>query len=310
VLLSAGSINADFEMRIDTPPGPGKTSIARNLLPTSGGKAANRAVVARRLGLDARLFGCVGDDDRARQALAGPEREGVDLAGVRRIRGAFTAVSAILVPPDGDKTISLAPEANDAWSAEDAERLVRAVRDAPAGAVLAVDLEVPVDRIRLALEAAHARSIAVVLDPSPADRLPDALLPLVDHVAPNASEAGDITGIEIDGPDAAADAARRLRETGAGAAYVKLSDGGCVVATADGMARVIAPEDVDMVDQTGAGDAFAGALAVALLEGRSPVEAAVWAVAASTCAIGVYGSQESYPARGALEAMAARVRTE
>jgi ribokinase len=113
LILSAGSINADFEVRVDARPEPAKTSLARDLLAASGGKAANVAVIARRLGVPARLVGCVGDDERADQALAGPVASGVDATGVRRT-GAPTAVSTITVTPDGEKTIVLAPGANDA----------------------------------------------------------------------------------------------------------------------------------------------------------------------------------------------------
>lgn len=307
VVLAVGSINADFELRVPQPPRPGRTQLGADLLRTSGGKAANVAVLAARLGVPARLFGRVGDDDLAGQALAGPRAAGVDLAGVRVAAGP-TALSMIQVPPDGDKIIVLAPGANDALTEADAAALVAAVRAGAGHAVLVADLEVPPTSIRPALVAARQAGVPTVLDPSPADRLPADLLPLIDHVTPNASEAGQLTGVPVRSVDDAAAAAHRLRERGAGAAYVRLSGGGCVVADASGTHAVTAPGDVRVVDATGAGDAFTGALGVAVLHRLPPPAAATIAVAAAACAVGGYGSQESYPTRAALAAMAMRVR--
>ncbi|NJC71206.1 ribokinase [Planosporangium thailandense] len=306
-VLAVGSINADFEMRVPQPPRPGRTHLGTDLLRTSGGKAANVAVLAARLGVHARLFGCVGDDDLAGQALAGPRAASVDVTGVQVAAGP-TALSTIVVPPDGDKIIVLVPGANDAPAEPGAARLVAAVRETGAPRVLVADLEVAAGWIRPALAAARQAGVPTVLDPSPADRLTDDLLPLVDHVTPNADEAGQLTGVAVRSADDAAVAAARLRERGVGAAYVRMSHGGCVVADATGTRVVTAPDDIPVVDATGAGDAFTGALGVAVLHGLPPPAAAMIAVAASSCAVGGYGSQESYPTRAALAAMARRVR--
>jgi ribokinase len=186
----------------------------------SAGKAANVAVIASRLGAEARLVGCVGDDTHADQALAGPVSAAVDVDLVRRV-DAPTAVSMIAVTDDGEKTILLAPGANDAWAPEDVERLRQAIREAPAG------------------------------------RLRRELVPLVDHLVPNASEAAEVTGRRVGSFDDACAAGRALREHGAGAVSVTRRD------------------------------------------------AAALAVAASTRAVGAYGSQESYPSRQELEASSA-----
>jgi ribokinase len=115
VIVSIGSINADFVVRVDASPAGSGSQLARDLLRTSGGKAANVAVLAQRLGTPARLIGCVGDDDLAAQALAGPVAAGVDTTGVRRAPGP-TGYSSVMVPPDGAKTIVLATNANDEWA--------------------------------------------------------------------------------------------------------------------------------------------------------------------------------------------------
>ena len=174
LLLSLGSVNADFQVRIDRPPAPSETLVASAFARMGGGKAANRALVARRLGLEARLFGHVGADDLAEQALAALAEAGVALAGLRRLTRAGTAVSLITVPPDGRKGIVLAPLANDDWTEAEAEETTAAVAAAPPAAALALDAEIPPWAAERALRAAGDR--LTVLDPSPADRATPALL--------------------------------------------------------------------------------------------------------------------------------------
>lgn len=303
MILSLGSVNADFLVRADEPPsGPG-AQLVRELLRTSGGKAANVAVLATRLGAPATLLCCVGDDDLAEQALAGPVAAGVDCRHVLH-RPVPTGYSSVIVPPDGAKSIFLHLGANDDWP-EDLGGLGAVVAGAPAEAVLVADLEVPAPVVVAALRASRERGLVTVLDPAPPDRVTDELLGLADHVTPDHSEAEELTGIDPDRTEAAMAAASALRDRGAGAAYVKLADGGCALAWDGGTATVEAAE-VDVVDATGAGDAFAGALAWALWRGAEPVEAARVAVAASTCAVTGYGSQESYPDRAGLDAVLAR----
>lgn len=301
VIVSVGSINADFLMRVEeAPAGPG-TVLGHELLRTSGGKAANVAVLGRRLGADVRLIGCVGDDDLADQALRGPRLAGVDISTIRR-KGGHTGFAAILVAPDGDKTIALAANANDAW-AEEADEVADEVATAPAGSVLVVDLEVPVSVVTTAVRAAHRAGLAVVVDPAPPERLAKDLFAQVDHLIPDHREAAALTGIDTGSADGALRAAEACHERGAGFGYVKMAAGGCAV-VGEQRAVVEVPSGLDVVDTTGAGDAFAGGLAWALLDGRPPLEAAGMAVAASSCAVEHYGSQESYPTLGQLVARA------
>jgi ribokinase len=304
-LISIGSVNADFQMRVSA--ALSGTELARDFVRASGGKAANVAVLGRRLGMGARLVGCVGQDDLAQQALAGPRAIGVDLSGVRSA-STHTGTSIILVRPDGDKTIVLALGANDAWS-EHAGEVAETVSDAEPDSIVVVDLEVAVEVADAAIASARRTGLEVVLDPAPADRATPERLARIDHLTPNHREAEELSGIAVDSPDAALQAARALRDRGVANAYVKLAAGGCAVASAQGETALIrSPDDLNVVDTTGAGDAFAGALAWALLEGWPPTEAAVAAVAASSCATTAYGSQASYPSIEALMAMAERVR--
>ena len=302
VLLSLGSINADFEVRVDEPLAEGLTLMAHDFARVGGGKAANVALLARRLGHRAVLIGRVGDDDLREQALAPLRRAGIDLPHVSTAPRTATAVSMITVPPDGKKSIVLAPNANDRWDDAAVRDAVGAIAAAPEGSVLAVDYEVPADVVRAATEAAASRGLRIVLDPSSADRVEADVLGRVFAIAPNAKEAEQLTGIAVDGSDAARRAASRLADRGIAMVCVKMADGGCVLA--HGRQFTLVPAvDLDVVDSTGAGDAFTGGLAVALLENRNPVEAACMAVAASGLAVTGYRSQESYPDRERLDRM-------
>lgn len=304
-VLSLGSINADFMVRVSEPPhGPG-TIVGEDLLRTSGGKAANVAVAVARLGSPSMLLGCVGDDDLAAQALAGPIAAGVDTSAVRRRPGP-TGYSQVTVPHDGDKTIVLALNANDAW-ADDAAALGEQLAAAPSGSVLVADLEVPYPVVEAGLRAARRQGLPTVLDPSPPSRVDDHLLAMVDHLTPDHREAAVLAGIPVEDVDDAARAATMLQERGAGTVHVKLPSGGCVTASGSDVTVVELTVADDAVDATGAGDAFAGALGWALLHGHPPVHAAELAVAAATCSVRTYGSQESYPSSAELHQVLARV---
>ncbi len=304
-LLALGSTNADFVVRVERLPDGAGATVGDPLLRTSGGKAANRAVLAARLGVPAALLSCVGDDDLASQALAGPRAANVDVAGVRQ-RPGTTGYSAVTVDDGGDKAIVVVLGANGRWGDESAE-VAEEVVAAPDGSVLVVDVEVPPVLVVAALTAAHGRGFVTILDPAPPGQVTDELLALGDHVTPDEREASELTGIRIASIEDARRAAVSLRNRSVRHAHVKLSGGGCVTAGPQGVFITDAPEDLDVVDTTGAGDAFAGGLAWALLEGESVEVAVRTAVATATCAVTALGSQESYPGIDGLGTMLARV---
>lgn len=305
-LLSLGSINADFQVRVDQPVGSRETLLAHDFCRFSGGKAANTAFLATRLGQRSRLFGRVGDDALAEQALAPLREAGVMLDGVQRAVGQPTGVSLIMVPPDAKKHIVLATNANDQWDAAALAQLEAALSAIETPACLVLDCEVPAAAVRRAIEAVRRQGIPVVLDPSFPDRVEPDLLPALAAILPNADEAAQLVGAAVDSVPEALAAARRLHGRGAALAGVKLGDGGCVLVGEAG-AWHLPGGAVDPVDTTGAGDAFSGAFAVALLEGRPPLEAASWGVAASQHAVTGYGSQPAYPGRDVLLAQAGQV---
>ncbi|WP_119155145.1 ribokinase [Caldimonas tepidiphila] len=300
-LISLGSINADFQVRVDEEPGERETLEAHDLRRLSGGKAANVAYLAHRLGHPALLLGRVGCDDLATQALGSLHDSGVDVQSVRRTCSAATAVSMIMVPPSGKKRIVLAGNANLGWEAEDIEASCAAIRTADPGALLVADFEIAPEAVRAALRTAHERGLRTVVDPSFPRHVGREDLRGVHALTPNESEARELAGVATPGARGVAETARALAALGPRMVCIKLSDGGCLVAQGERMEHVPAGR-VEIVDATGAGDAFTGAFAVALLEGREPVQAAAFAVACSDLAVTGYGSQPAYPSREALDA--------
>lgn len=300
LVLSLGSINADFQVRVERRPQPSETLEAADFVRLSGGKAANVSYFARLLDLPSSLMGHVGDDDLAEQALAPLREVGVDIDEVKKIPGQSTGVSMITVPPDGKKGIVLASNANRAWSRAEVDQVVEKVYAASSEAVLVLDCEVPVFVLEQAAAAAKEKGIKVIIDPSPADKVTDALIAMADFITPNAGEARKLTRITCEDFDSAACAGDKLIELGAKAACIKLSDGGCVFVRQEECLHIV-PTPVEVNDTTGAGDAFAGALAVALTEQKSDIDAVRFAVAASHLAVTGYGSQTALPKRGEIE---------
>lgn len=305
-VLSLGSINADFQVRVERRPEISETLIGHEFERLGGGKAANVAYCARRLGVSTQLFGHVGEDDLAEQALAPLRKLGVELSDVAWVKGEATGVAMITVPPDGDKGIVLATNANEVWSAADADQLAQAIGACPEQSVLVVDCEVPALVVNRAVEAAKQRACRVILDPSPAERVSDDLIAAADLITPNAAEAEQLLGSASRDIDSALQAGMALVNKGAGAACMKLPEGGCVLVEKN-RAIHIGVVDVEVVDTTGAGDAFAGSLAVALIKGFPQTEAAKFAVAASHLVVSAYGSQPALPSWGEVERMARRL---
>ena len=303
IILSLGSVNVDFQVRVDRAPEVGETLLGHEFVRLGGGKAANVAFLARRLGIAATLLAQVGDDELGACALEPLRAAGVDLDAVGTVEGAMPGISMIAVPPDGKKMIVLAPNANLVWSDADAARAAQAIGRAPPGSVLVVDHEVPAAVVDRALDAARGRGLRTVLDPSPAERVTDPQIAGADVVVPNPKEAEGLTGIAVSDVGSARDAGHTLVGRGAGAACVKLPDGGCLL-VGEGRTVHVPPRPVEVTDATGAGDAFAGALAVALLERRPLLEAACFGAAASHLAVTGYGSQPAYPGRERLESLA------
>ena len=297
-VLIVGSANTDFTVTLPRLPRPGETVSEGTLFLARGGKGANQAVAARRLGADVRLIGCVGDDASGReirQALAG---EGIGVDGFGTSGSAATGTALIVVDAEGRNQIAVAPGANRALSPADVEQ--RAA-DFDWAEVLMCSLEVPLTTVRHAVEHARRHGVRTIVNPAPLPERGLDFLSLADYVTPNEGEA---TGLARTASGAGDEAlAAGVRALGVAHAIVTLGERGLVADGPDGRLHVPAFA-VRAVDTTGAGDAFNGALAVGLAEGLALPAALRFASAAAALACTRRGAQPSMPTRGEVERLA------
>ena len=279
-LLVVGSVNADLVVRLSRLPAPGETVSGGTFERHPGGKSANQAVAAARLGAQVAFVGAVGDDDLGADAVAALEHEGIDCSGVARLDDAPTGVALIVVDEAGENQIAVASGAN--------ARLADPALP-PGARIVLLGLEVPDEAI---LGAARAAGDArIVLNPAPARPLPDELLDRGPILTPNEAEACTLAGER----DAKA-AARTLEQRTGAPVVVTLGARGALVS-----GEVIAPPPVQVVDTTGAGDAFTGALAAELARGADIRAAVRFATAAAALSTRAAGAREGMPGRAAVE---------
>ncbi|MCX8036511.1 MAG: ribokinase [Candidatus Sumerlaeia bacterium] len=297
-ILVIGSANMDMIVQSERLPRPGETVIGGTFSMVPGGKGANQAVAAGRLGGRAAFAACLGDDDFGRSLCRTYERDGVDTRAVQLIPDTHTGVAFILVDSHGENLISVASGANARFTPE---RLgvLDSLDLAPQWVLL--QLEIPLETVAAAARWARQRGASVILDPAPAPcgGLPDSLLSLVDILTPNEVEAAALTGLRVDSPESALEAGRLLVARGAKTALVKLGERGGVCVAASESWQYSTPS-VKAVDTTAAGDCFAGALAVALSEGQTLRNAVGFAARAAALSVTRVGAQSSLPQRADL----------
>jgi ribokinase len=297
-VLVVGSANVDFTVAAARLPSPGETVSGGTLLVNHGGKGANQAVAARRLGADVRFIGCVGADAPGARIRTQLAREGIGVDGLVTASEAATGTALIVVDAVGRNQIAVAPGANHRLTVD---HLAARAEDFAWAEAVVCQLETPVATVLWALEEAGRRGLVTLLNPAPVVPLPDEVWPLVGYLTPNAGEAGRLSGHTTDTPAGVRAAARALLDRGPRAVIVTLGERGALVCEAGGMREVPAPA-VDVVDTTAAGDAFNGALVVALGAGRALVDAAGLANRAAALACTRRGAQDSLPRREDVEA--------
>ena len=296
-----GSINIDLVTQARIPQ-PGETVIGGDLMTFPGGKGANQAVAAARLGTQVSMVGRVGDDVFAAQLKANLEKANVDLTYVHESPGAASGVALIVVDDAGENTIVVAPGANARLTVQDVDTAASAIEAAD---VILLQLEIPLETVYRAAQLAHERGTKVILNPAPARELPQSLLALVDILIPNESETALLTGMDVGNPDEMAAAARKLHASGVGTVILTLGDRGSYLSL-EGSTRHFPAFSVDqVVDTTAAGDAFVGGLAAAIARGKDVIEAIPWGNAAGALAVTRPGAQPSLPTLAELEALLA-----
>ena len=299
-VVVVGSINMDLVVRSARLPMPGETLIGDSLSEIPGGKGANQAVGAARLGADVALIGRLGDDgfgDTLQRALA---TEGVQLDGVARTQNCCSGVAIIGVENSGQNCITVVPGANGRLTPDDVQRQAPVIAQAD---VLLLQLEVPMETVVTAIKLARTNDVLTILDPAPAIlNYPPELLD-VDVVCPNESEAALLTGVEITTTESACHAAKMLQQLGARQVVITLGDKGAVFRDASGNSGHLAPFSVTAVDTTAAGDAFTAALGMRLAEGGSLQDAGRFACAAGAIAASRKGAQPGMPSRTDVHAL-------
>lgn len=297
-----GGANTDYVVRGARLPAVGETLEGDSFLETPGGKGANQAVAAARLGARVALISRVGNDARGDALVRQLRAEGVDTRYITRDGTAPTGVALIMVNKAGEKQIFAAPGAVKGLD----EACIQAAAPAlQSTKVVLSQLEAPVRAVEAAFRIGAAAGAQVVLDPAPAHPLSNDFLKLVDVIRPNAAEASALTGLDVSDRSSALRAALRLLNAGVRAAIVPAGKAGVVLHWHEGemwLPRI----PVNVIDATGAGDAFAAALATRLAESCELAEAARFANAAAALATTKWGAQVGLPRREEVEALLRR----
>lgn len=298
-VVVCGGLNYDFVVPVPQLPAKGETVMGGDLMQATGGKGANQALQAARLGANVVILGCVGQDFMGEAQLESLGGDGVDTRYVRSIPGVSTGVALITVGADGDNTIAVSIGANARCDHD----YVSDCAEAFSGGILLTQCELAQSALLRALGMAKAAGMYVILDPAPAVELPEEIWPLCDLVKPNETEAAFHTGIQ---PGKCLrtwgeEAARALIKKGAGAALITFGGEGSLYV--DKNEVIFTPAfAVNAVDATAAGDSFAGALATALGEGMPKAEALRFAAAAGAISASRAGAQPSLPSRAQVDA--------
>jgi ribokinase len=299
-VVAVGGLNMDLVFGASRTPERGETLPGSAFGMFIGGKGANQAVAAARAGAEVEMIGRLGDDSFGRDVASVLEEEGIRLRHVVRDSQEGTGVAGILVEPDGANSIVVVPRANMRLTEQD----VRRARGAIAAAdVVLLQLEVPIEASLAAARIGRRSGATVLLNPAPARELPEALYSAVDVMTPNETEAHFLTGIPATTNEGAERGAAVLRERGVKTVLVTLGRRGALLSTGNTGPMLVPSYEVEAVDTTAAGDAFCGALAVALAEGKPIAEAARMACAAGALACTVLGAGPSLPRRHQIDAL-------
>lgn len=287
-IVIVGSINVDIVVACDRWPQPGETLLGSGNYQTYGGKGANQAVAAARLGGEVHMLGCVGDDAYGPGALKNLKGNGVDITDCETIEGCSTGLAFITVC-QSDNTIIVVQGAGLHVTPDYLARHRKVIEHA---VVVLVQLEIPMETVEYTVNLCHELGVDCILNPAPYAPIPDQVLERVRYITPNSTEAELLAG---EGADASA-----LFDRFGDAAIITRGKHGVEYATPGG-SEIIPAVPVDVIDTTGAGDTFNGAFAVALSEGMDLKEALIFSVAASSLSVAGMGAQGGMPMREEVE---------
>ena len=297
-VVVVGSFNMDLVVQAERRPQTGETLMGEEFGMFIGGKGSNQAIAAARLGANVTMIGRLGTDLFGDTLMAAHAAAGICTDYITRDTEVGTGVASILIDADGDNSIVLVPQANMRLSVEDIERASESIAAAD---VLLLQLEVPIAASQRAAEIAKSNGATVVLNPAPAQELPDDFLAQVDILTPNEVETESLSGVRVSTVTDAERAAKVLLDKGLSAVILTLGEQGALLLTPN-LTQQAPSYLVEVVDTTAAGDAFCGALATALARGENFVDAVAFANAAGALAVTVLGAAPSMPTAAQVEA--------
>ena len=292
-----GSYNTDLAVRTPRMPEKGETILGGPFFSGPGGKGANQAVAAARLGAEVTMVAKLGKDQFGDLAVSNLQKENIHIDYVFRTDESHTGVAFIIVDDTGENLIVVASGTNNLLTPADIDLARKAIVDAD---VVLFQLESPIETVRYAMRLAHEAGVTVLLNPAPGRALESDILTMCDILTPNQTEAEIITGLPISTPHQADTAAEALLSTGVKIAVLTLGADGALLATAEGK-QVLPAFQVNVVDTTGAGDAFNGALAVAVAEEQPLNYAVMFANAAAALQVTKVGTAPAMPTRKEVE---------
>lgn len=300
-IVVVGSLNMDLVAYTARLPEMGETILGQDFQTFPGGKGANQAVAAARLGAGVSMIGKVGQDAFGQALIENLQHNGVDTQSIFKDPDRPTGTAVITVDSEGRNTIVVISGSNYRLSPQDVESCRQTIAGA---AVLLLQLETPLETVLRAAQLAHESGVKVLLNPAPAQDLPDELYSLVDILIPNETEAALLTGLPVENREQVVQAAGSLLAKGAKSVLITLGRQGAVWVNASG-SRFIPAFEVKAVDSTAAGDAFIGGLGCALASRMSMEEALRWGSAAGALAVTRKGAQSSLPTAAELKAFLA-----
>ncbi|HEY4391414.1 MAG TPA: ribokinase [Paenibacillus sp.] len=285
-----GSLNMDIVVETQQYPQVGETLLGERVRFIPGGKGANQAVAAARLSAETSMIGAVGSDAFGKELLSSLRKDGVNVDGVKRLEGTTTGIASIYVA-EGDNSIVVVPGANYEVQPADIDRHEDKLKQAD---IVLLQLEIPVETVFYAAKKAKALGKTVVLNPAPAQPLPDELFAYVDYITPNRTELSRYSGVDADG-EALEPAMQRMRAKGAAHVVTTLGADGSAYLDDEGNMHNIPGYKVSVVDTTGAGDCYNAGLAVSLARGQSLEESVRYAAIVSALAVTKFGAQTGMP---------------
>jgi len=301
-IVVVGSSNMDLVAKAPRIPALGETLTGTDFFMVPGGKGANQAVAAAKLGAEVIFVAKLGKDVFASKSLENFASVNINTKHIEQLDGVPSGTAIIAVDDNGENIIIVIPGANGQLKPADVEK---AKSDIANAAVVVAQLEVPMETVMQAAKTAKENSVTFILDPAPAKPLSDELLAMVDIIKPNETEAEILTGMKVTDQESAGRAADALLDKGVGTVIITLGDKGALVATNDGK-ELIRGFKVEAVDSTAAGDAFTGSLAYGLSNGSTLKEAARYANAAAAISVTRLGAQPSMPTRQEVDAFLAK----